>query len=140
MVDRVSKKIRSLIMARVRSKNTQPEIVVRALLHRLGFRFGLHTAKLPGKPDLFLPKYRTIIFVHGCFWHRHRNCKRASIPTTNIGYWSKKFSRNVERDKTNVRLLKKGGWNVLTVWECQIKNPTKLSSKLVSFLKQRQPL
>ena len=136
MADKVSRKNRSHIMAQVKSTNTLPEIAVRSLLHRMGFRFTLHNERLPGKPDICLPKYRTVIFVHGCFWHRHRGCKRATTPTSNTAYWSQKFSRNIARDKKNARLLTRQGWNVILVWECQLKNPERLAKKVKLALKR----
>ena len=108
-------------MRKVHSKNTSPELLVRKALHKAGFRFRLHRTDLPGKPDIVLPKYKAVIFVHGCFWHRHPNCKRATMPAQNIEYWEKKFSSNVERDKHHTELLQALGWKVIIVWECQIK-------------------
>ena len=121
MADKLTKQQRSWNMSRVKSKNTKPEITVRSILHGMGFRFRLHSGKLPGKPDIVLPKYKSVIFVHGCFWHRHKGCKRASIPATRREFWDIKFAENVKRDKKNKARLRKLGWNVLVIWECWIE-------------------
>ena len=137
MADTFDTNTRSKIMARVHSSNTSPEIKVRKLLHRLGYRFRLHYSNLPGKPDIVLPKYKTAIFVNGCFWHGCPTCKHAQIrPRTNEEYWQKKLDRNIERDKENIFALEKSGWKVLTVWECETKkkNVDALLQKLTSFL------
>jgi len=119
--DIFTKEKRSQIMSKVGSKDTKPEKLVRSALHRLGYRFRLHDKKLPGKPDLVLPKYKTVIFVHGCFWHQHSGCGKASIPRTNRAFWQEKLEKNVIRDrKVNVQLTEMG-WNVITVWECDVK-------------------
>lgn len=135
MVEKIDQETRSGIMRQVRDNNTKPEKAVRSLLHALGFRFWLHNSALPGKPDICLPKLKTAIFVHGCFWHRHKGCKRATTPVSNTPYWSKKFERNVARDAENARQLKKEGWKVVTVWECELKNSQKLSRRLAALLK-----
>ena len=114
-------KQRSAQMARVRSTNTKPELLVRSLVHRLGFRFSLHRADLPGKPDIVLTRHKKIIFVHGCFWHRHANCRRMSVPATNVTFWKAKFLANIERDRRNRRRLQRLGWKVLIVWECDTR-------------------
>ncbi len=113
---------RSELMAKVRSKDTKPERALRSCLHRLGFRFRMQRRNLPGTPDIILPKFHTVIFVHGCFWHRHTGCKRATMPQDNFEYWTKKFESNVRRDAMNQQALRKLGWKVLIVWECEIKN------------------
>lgn len=107
-------------MAAIGSKDTKPELLVRSWIHRHGLRFRLHRRDLPGKPDLAFPRYRTVLFVHGCFWHRHPNCCYAAAPATNRAFWRKKFSQNVARDRRNVRDLRRIGWRVLTIWECEI--------------------
>lgn len=112
---------RSEIMSHIRSKNTKSEIMVRKYLHRLGFRFRLHGSKLPGKPDIVLPKYKCVVFVHGCFWHAHEGCKYYRDPKSNAEYWIPKIQRNVERDKQAVRELTSMGWKVEIVWECELK-------------------
>lgn len=130
MVDSLTKERRSWNMSRVRSKDTKPELVVRSILHRNGYRFRLHKKGLPGKPDIVLAKYHTVIFVHGCFWHRHKNCPDATIPKTRTDFWSQKFSQNVERDKKVQTALRKLGWNVIIVWECETLKPDHLLSRL----------
>lgn len=137
MSDIFDNKTRREIMTRVRSINTTPEIKVRKLLYKLGYRFRLHYSYLPGKPDIILPKYKTIIFVNGCFWHGCPTCKHAQIrPRTNKDYWNKKLDRNIERDKENIIALQKMGWKVLVVWECETKkrNTDALIQKLKAFL------
>ena len=108
-------------MSAIKGKNTKPEVLVRQHLHRLGYRFRLHRKKLLGCPDIVLPKYKTVIFVNGCFWHRHEGCKYASTPSTNSEFWEKKFATNVERDARNYAALKEQGWNVIVIWECEVK-------------------
>lgn len=132
-MDKVSPEKRSWTMAQVKGRNTGPEKVVRSLLHRMGYRFRLQRADLPGKPDIVLPKYRMVIFVHGCFWHRHADCKRATTPATNIAYWDRKFERNVTRDAQNKTALKNGDWNVLVVWECELKDLATLQARLLDY-------
>jgi len=112
-------------MAQIRSKNTKPEIAVRKVAHALGLRFRLHGADLPGEPDLVFRRWKTVAFVHGCFWHRH-HCERARLPKTNVEYWTKKLQRNAQRDKTTIMRLRKLGWRCLVIWECQAKDPAKL--------------
>lgn len=130
MVDSLTKERRSWNMSRVRSKDTKPELVVRSILHRNGYRFRLHKKGLPGKPDIVLAKYHTVIFVHGCFWHRHKNCPDATVPKTRTDFWSQKFSQNVERDKKVQTALCQLGWNVIIVWECETLKPDYLLSRL----------
>ena len=125
---------RSRNMSAIKSKNTKPEIAVRKLLHSMGYRFRLHRKDLPGSPDIVLPKYKTVIFVHGCFWHRHQNCKYASNPKTRREFWEKKFKENIERDKKTQEKLKNLGWKTKIVWECEIKKQDKLIKKLEDFL------
>ena len=116
-------------MSRIRSRDTKPEMVVRRLLHSLGHRYRLHRKGLPGKPDIVLPKYRTVIFVHGCFWHRHPGCKYAYTPKSRLEFWNKKFDENVRRDRENKKALRKLGWKVIVVWECEI-NTVNLQKKI----------
>ena len=130
MTDHLCKEKRSWNMARIQSKNTKPEIRVRSTFHRLGYRFCLHYTKLPGKPDLVFPKYKLAVFVHGCFWHRHKNCSRASNPKTNQQYWESKFKRNVQRFRQVSSQIRKEGWNVSVIWECQTKDTDKLKHKI----------
>ena len=108
-------------MSAVKGKDTKPELLVRKLLHALGYRFRIQRKGLPGRPDIVLPRYKTAIFVNGCFWHRHEGCKYASTPSTNSEFWEKKFTANVERDARNYAALKEQGWNVIVIWECEIK-------------------
>lgn len=121
-MDRHTPEQRHRNMAAVKGKNTKPEITVRKLLHKLGYRFRLHRKDLPGRPDIVLPKYKTVIFIHGCFWHRHPNCKYASTPSTNTVFWEKKLEENVRRDREDVDKLEKLGWRVITIWSCELKN------------------
>jgi DNA mismatch endonuclease, patch repair protein len=139
-MDTFSPQKRSAIMRRVRSVNTRPEMKVRSLLHRLGFRFRLHRKELPGNPDIVLPKYRAVIFVHGCFWHRHPGCPQASTPATRREYWLPKFRRTVERDRTNQDELRELGWNVLIIWECEIRKPEELACRIKQALIQKPVL
>jgi len=134
-MDTLSKEKRSWNMSRIKGKNTKPEMIVRSMLHRLGFRFRLHRKDLPGKPDIVLPKYRTVFFVHGCFWHRHEGCKYTYLPKSRIEFWEKKFRQNVARDQEALKKLGAKGWRVLIVWECQTKNRKELDEKLETFLK-----
>lgn len=137
MVDTISPKYRSEIMSRVRAKNTKPEMVVRRLLHAAGYRYRLHARDLPGKPDLVFPARRKVIFINGCFWHRHRDCALARLPKSRIEFWTDKLERNRERDERNVEALRDQGWEVLTVWECEIRDPTTLMPRVVAFLERR---
>ncbi|MDD9824438.1 MAG: DNA mismatch endonuclease Vsr [Gammaproteobacteria bacterium] len=138
-MDIFSPEKRREIMQRVRLRNTAPERAVRSILHRLGFRFRLHARKLPGKPDIVLPKYNTVIFVHGCFWHRHVGCPRASTPASRQEYWLPKFQRTVQRDKENRQKIRGLGWNVITVWECELKKPESLTDKLETLIRHASP-
>ena len=115
-MDVFSREKRSQIMSRVSGKNTKPELVVRSLLHNMGYRFRLHRKDFPGKPDITLPKHKKVIFVHGCFWHGHINCPRSKRPTSNKTFWLEKLDKNMERDKVSINNLKELGWNVLVVW------------------------
>jgi DNA mismatch endonuclease (patch repair protein) len=121
-------------MSRIKGQNTKPEIRVRSMLHQLGFRFRLHRSDLPGKPDITLPKYRTVIFVHGCFWHKHPGCRLAYTPRSNEAFWSEKLASNVKRDKRNQRALRKLGWSVRIIWECQTKDWNRLQKLILAKL------
>lgn len=123
-------------MSRIKSANTNPERRVRSTLHRMGYRFRLHCKNLPGKPDIVLPKYQTVIFVHGCFWHRHKNCKNAATPKTRQEFWKNKFDDNIKRDRRVIRELKKNGWHVHVVWECQTRDQDKLKNNLERFFQK----
>lgn len=134
MADNLTPEQRRRNMSGIRSRNTKPEILVRSLIHRLGYRFRLHYKKLPGKPDIVLPRHKKLVLVHGCFWHMH-TCKRGNVfPKTNETYWTAKRKRNVERDRLNKSAYKVADWYVLTVWECETKDIAKLSIKLRRFL------
>ena len=133
-MDVLNPKQRSYCMSRIKSKDTTPELIVRKIVHRLGFRFRLHRSDLPGCPDIVLPRHKKLIFVHGCWWHRH-NCRNGKkTPKTRKAYWFPKLKGNKERHKKNRRRLQKQGWRVLTIWECQTRNSEKLISKLKKFL------
>ncbi|MGG5890709.1 very short patch repair endonuclease [Falsiroseomonas sp. HC035] len=133
---------RSALMARVRGKNTRPELIVRRTLHAMGERFRLHRADYPGRPDIVLPRHRLAIFVHGCFWHRHPGCRLSSMPKTRVDFWKDKFATNVARDARNVAALQAMGWRVATVWECETRNPELLAvalEQLVGSGSKRRP-
>jgi DNA mismatch endonuclease (patch repair protein) len=134
MSDVFSKEKRSWIMSRVKGRDTKPEILVRSFIHRMGFRFRIHGRDLPGNPDIVLPRYGKVIFVHGCFWHGHKRCPRSKRPTTHKGFWNKKLDQNIERDKRFRRMLRQRGWRVLVVWECETRKQEKLLRKLEGFL------
>lgn len=139
MIDTIDKANRSLLMANVKGKNTAPELLVRKRLHRLGFRFALHDKKLSGRPDLVLPRHQAVVFVHGCFWHRHSSCAYATTPATRAEFWFDKFQKNVERDARNISKLKEQGWRVFVVWECGLKHePEKILKKLARGIKQKR--
>ncbi|WP_426581853.1 very short patch repair endonuclease [Mucilaginibacter sp. R-33] len=121
MTDTVSSKRRSEIMSNVKGKHTKPEMIVRKFLHEKGFRYRLHSAKLPGRPDIILLKYKTVIFVNGCFWHGHKDCRIYVMPKTNAIFWREKIDRNMARDEIIINNLKGMGWNVIILWECALK-------------------
>lgn len=133
-MDVFSRAQRSIIMARVKSRDTGPEKTARSLLFRLGYRFRLHRRDLPGAPDIVLPGRRTVVFVHGCFWHQHRGCAQSERPTSNREYWNAKLDRNVARDAANRRRLVKLGWKVIVIWGCQLKKPDALARRLQQAL------
>jgi DNA mismatch endonuclease (patch repair protein) len=134
MVDVLTKNQRSFCMSRIRSKNTHPELIVRSAVWSLGFRYRLHGKKLPGRPDIVLGKYGKVIFVHGCFWHKHSCSKGRVRPKTNKKFWDSKLSSNVVRDRMHIRALIRDGWKVLVVWECEISDKKKLLRALTGFL------
>lgn len=134
MADTFSAEERSRIMAKIHGKDTRPEKIVRSLIHRLGYRFRLHRVDLPGKPDIVLPRLRKVIFVHGCFWHGHKGCKRAKRPATNTEFWNKKIDRNIERDKQNLSDLENAGWKCLVIWGCELRDLDKMSKIIKKFL------
>jgi|ERR1035441_2122493 DNA mismatch endonuclease (patch repair protein) len=136
-----SKEKRSEVMSKIRSKNTKPEKLLRSLLHKSGYRFRIHKKDLPGKPDVVLTKYKTVIFVHGCFWHSHKKCQEGKIPKTNVKFWTDKLQKNILRDREHSRKLKKDGWKVITVWECELeKNPNNILKRIFHSLKTRKSL
>lgn len=136
MADRISKEHRSWNMSRIRSKDSVPEKRVRSFLHRAGYRFRLHDKSLPGSPDIVLKKHRTVIFVHGCYWHRHSGCKRGAYfpkdPKQGIEFWQEKFEKNVQRDNKNIELLQSFGWKVVVIWECQTEKDDLLRAHIHS--------
>jgi len=121
-------------MRRIRSTDTRAELMVRSLLHVSGFRFRLHNKQLPGKPDIVLPRYKTVIFVHGCFWHGHADCREGRRPKSNTEYWNRKLDRNLSRDATNAKRLQELGWKRIVVWECELKDKEALKQRLISEL------
>lgn len=125
-------------MARIHARNTQPEMFVRRLLHGQGFRFRLHAKDLPGRPDIVFRSRKKVIFVHGCFWHHHEGCKKASVPKTRVAYWKPKLEANRKRDAISVSALEAMGWKVMIIWECEIpaEDPSELLERLVVFLKE----
>lgn len=136
MSDIYDKKERSLIMSHVKSKDTTPEIVIRKFIFSKGIRYRVHDKRYPGKPDLVIPKYDTIIFVHGCFWHGHKNCKSSKLPKTRREFWEKKISDNIIRDKKNIEKLRKDGWNVILVWECELSTQEKRDKRLNNLISE----
>ena len=138
MTDTLTRAERSRLMAKIRDKNTGPERAVRSLLHRAGYRFRIHVRGLPGTPDVVLPKYRTVVFVHGCFWHRHRGCKIATMPHSHVAFWTEKFRRNVANDARHRRRLRRLGWQVVVVWSCQLKHPERILAKIEKALRPRR--
>jgi DNA mismatch endonuclease (patch repair protein) len=137
-MDRISPEARSRLMSKIGPRDTKPELAVRSLLHRLGYRFRLHRKDLPGTPDLVLARHRVAIFVHGCFWHGHR-CKADKMPKSRTDYWGPKIEANKARDARKARQLRKLGWRVLSVWECELKQPERLMKRLVSRISQGAP-
>jgi DNA mismatch endonuclease (patch repair protein) len=135
MADVHDKKTRSYNMSQIKGKDTKPEMLVRKFLHSHGFRYRLHTKNLPGKPDIVLPKYKTIIFVHGCFWHGHEHCKYFVVPKTKTEWWLNKINSNIANDEKAINCLKKDGWKIITLWECDLK-PAKLEYSLSELLKE----
>lgn len=136
MTDFLSAAERSERMSRIKSRDTKPEIALRRSLHRLGLRFRLGGAGLPGRPDIVFPKYRTVVFVHGCFWHRHHGCRVASTPKSNTQFWEEKFARNIERDLRVVGDLQFRGWKVVIVWECELGSRDKMAATVARVAKQ----
>lgn len=129
-MDNLTREKRSDLMSRVRSEDTGAELMIRKLLHANGYRYRLHKKDLPGKPDIVLARYKTVIFVNGCFWHNHIGCKRGSIPQSNTEFWKEKFARNKKRDKQNLLQVRRLGWYPIVIWECETKNPERLLERL----------
>jgi DNA mismatch endonuclease (patch repair protein) len=138
-MDTVSPEKRSRNMSRIKGRDTQPEKAVRSLLHGMGFRFRLHVKELPGKPDIVLPRHKSVIFVHGCFWHGHPGCRRASIPATRTEFWTAKINGNRQRDEQTLAALEKLGYRCLVVWQCQLRDKAELRRRLAAFLNNEDP-
>ena len=136
MTDIYEPRKRSEIMSRIRGRGTKPEIIVRRIAHRLGYRFRLHRKDLPGRPDMVFPRHRVVIMVHGCFWHRHPGCKHASTPKTRESFWKNKLEDNVARDGRNESALRELGWRVMVIWECETKDREAVADRIESFLRQ----
>lgn len=134
-MDHLTREQRSWNMSRIRGRDTKPELAVRSTLHRLGYRFRVSKRELPGCPDIVLARHHLVVFVHGCFWHRHRGCRFAYTPKSNASFWSKKFEKNVERDSLNVRELRRLGWRVIVIWECQTADRKALIKRLSAVSK-----
>lgn len=130
MADTISPARRSWNMSRIKGRDTKPEIQIRSMLHRMGLRFRLHRAELPGKPDIVLVGRRTVVFVHGCFWHRHGRCRFAYSPKSRKAYWSRKFAKNVERDQAQRKSLQASGWKTVVVWECELRDEARITRRL----------
>jgi DNA mismatch endonuclease (patch repair protein) len=137
-MDNLESDARSRLMARVRARDTRPEMIVRAIAHQLGYRFRLHDRRLPGTPDLVFPRLSAVISVNGCFWHRHPSCRKASTPSTRQAFWNEKFARNVRRDAETRRRLEADGWSVLVIWECETRESKALAERMRSFLARRE--
>jgi DNA mismatch endonuclease, patch repair protein len=132
--DRLTPEARSALMARIRGRDTSPELALRRLLHGMGYRFRCHRADLPGTPDIVLPGRGTVLFLHGCFWHRHPGCRHATTPRTRPEFWRLKFERNLARDRRTRRALNRAGWSVGVVWECALRDEDRLARRLLRFL------
>jgi DNA mismatch endonuclease (patch repair protein) len=136
MSDIFSSQKRSQIMSNIKGKETKPEILVRKFLFSNGFRFRKNDSRFPGKPDIVLPKYKIIIFVNGCFWHGHQDCKKSKLPTTNVEFWLKKIEGTKQRDIKNINELKESGWKIITIWECEIKNESSLNQRMEMLVEE----
>ncbi len=133
-MDRIASERRSWLMSRVRSKDTGPELAVRKLVYGLGYRYRLHVAELPGRPDLVFSRRRKAIFVHGCFWHRHVGCDLATMPKSRVAFWEEKFNANIRRDKRQIAALRRLGWSVLVIWQCELDAEMRLARKIKRFI------
>jgi DNA mismatch endonuclease (patch repair protein) len=138
-LDRLSPERRSENMRRIRCKDTSPEMAVRRLVHGMGFRYRLHVHALPGRPDMVFPRLRKIIQIKGCFWHQHRGCPQAHIPKSRIEYWRPKLTKNRKRDRENERRLRADGWDLLTIWECEVRELSAVAERITTFLSIRGP-
>lgn len=136
-MDKISKELRSRNMSRIQRKDTKPELAVRSILHNNGFRFRLHRKDLPGTPDVVLPKYRAVIFIHGCFWHRHKGCRLAYEPKSRTAFWNAKFEENMMRDASVCRRLRRCGWRVAVVWECEVADPNCVMRRILDLIRHR---
>lgn len=134
IMDQIPPKTRSAMMSRVRGKNTKPELTVRSLAHRMGYRFRLHRADLPGRPDMAFPSRMAVVFVHGCFWHQHKGCPKGTVPASRPDFWLPKLQRNVERDGATIAALDAMGWRSLVIWECELKDAAAVVRRLRDFL------
>jgi DNA mismatch endonuclease (patch repair protein) len=137
-MDTLTIKERSVRMRLVRSKDTMPELLVRRLVHSMGYRYRLHSNKLPGRPDLVFASQKRVIFVHGCFWHQHEGCRNSRIPKSRVTYWKPKFARNKQRDRDNKKLLESRGWRTLEVWECETRSNKELATRIKKFLQRKK--
>ena len=135
-MDVLTKEKRHELMSHVKGNNTKPEEIVRKYLFSKGFRYRKNDKRYPGKPDIVLPKYRTVVFVNGCFWHQHPGCKAAALPKTNVDFWKEKLQRNVDRDKKQIQELERDGWKVIIIWECEIKTKKKRDERLKLLVHQ----
>jgi DNA mismatch endonuclease, patch repair protein len=138
LMDNLHSTVRTKLMRGIRAKNTTPELKVRSFLHMIGFRFRTNVSSLPGSPDVVLPRYHTAIFIHGCFWHGHKQCKRAALPKTRTAFWEEKIHTNQSRDRRVARRLRGLGWNVWTIWQCEVNEPSHLMRRLSPLLKLRE--
>lgn len=136
--DKFTPEKRSKIMSSVKGRDTGPEKAVRSMLHAMGYRFRLHEKRLPGKPDIVLPRHQKVIFVHGCFWHGHQGCSRSKRPKSNVDFWNHKIDGNIRRDAEIQEKLRMAGWEILTVWQCQIRDKELLESRLRDFMKDEK--
>ena len=136
MADTLTPAARSERMSRIRGTDTRPELLLRKNLHAMGMRYKLHDKRLPGRPDLVFPRYKAVVLVHGCFWHRHGGCKVASTPKSNVEFWQRKFAANVARDKINAQALAALGWSVIVVWECEVNTPAKARETAASVARR----
>lgn len=137
-MDTLTPEARSRTMSHIRGKDTAPERMVRSMLHKMGYRFRLHVARLPGKPDIVLPRRKAVILVHGCFWHGHEGCRRAGVPATNTQFWLEKIAANKARDARTVAELEKAGYRCLIIWQCELKNPDAVKRRLSDFLTENR--